>query len=109
MFLVQKAKETRNEQGLPLEWPVKANPCKEGDTCPRGWEKMTQADLEALKAENQQSYDEWKARKEGEQRKREEAEKASEQASAKSAQGKLQALQFTDEEIQKIMGTNYVG
>lgn len=108
MFLVQKAKETDNPRGLPPEWPVKANPCNHDDECPMGWEKMSKANLDALKEEHQQAYDEWKASQEAEQKQREESEKTDEEKPCKTARAKLKTLLFTDAEIKKIMGNNYV-
>lgn len=109
MFLVQKAKDCPGKEELPQNWPVKANPCERDAMPPMGWEKLTRAELDALKRENQADYDEWKANKEAEERKREEDEKLAKEAPCKSAEAKLKVLQFTDDEIKKIMGANYCG
>jgi len=107
MFLVQQAKMTSNEQGLPQNWPVKANPCAEDAEVPAGWEKLTRAQLDALKKKNQAEYDIWKRETEAGQTLKWEEEKLAEEAHCKSAEAKLAALGFTTPEIKKIMGANY--
>ena len=109
MFLVQQAKMTDNGTGLPPEWPVKANPCAEDAMPQMGWEKLTQAQLDALKRENQWEYDIWKRETEAGQTLKWEEEKLAEEAHCKSAEAKLAALGFTTPEIKKIMGDNYCG
>lgn len=109
MYLVQKAKDTPNKNKLPKEWPVKANPCADDAMPPIGWEKLTQAELDALKKENQPEYDKWKEKQEAKEREREEEKKHAEEAPSKSAEEKLKVLGFTDDEIKKIMGANYYG
>ena len=98
---------TDNGTGLPPEWPVKANPCQKDDQPPERWIKMTDKQLDALKAKYQGEYDAWKEAKKAEERKREENEKKAREAPAKQAQSRLKLLQFTEDEIKKIMGANY--
>ena len=109
MFLVQQAKDCPGKEELPQNWPVRANPCEKDAKPPRGWEKLTRAQLDALKRENQVEYDIWKRETEAGQTLKWEEEKLAEEAHCKSAEKKLTVLGFTDQEIKKIMGDNYCG
>lgn len=107
--LVLQAKNTANISGLPGDWPVTANPCEEDTKVPEGWEKLTQAGLDSLKASNMIAYEEWKQVEDAKEAEREEEEKEAEEAPCKSAEAKFRALGFTEPEIKDIMGDRYVG
>jgi hypothetical protein len=107
MIKFLRAKKTANKDGLPLEWPVKAELCAKDYEPTDGWEKGTRAELQAIKEGLKAEYDSWKAKLQAEQRKREEDKKLAQESSCKSAQEKLAKLGFTDEEIKKVMGDRY--
>ena len=107
-YLVQKAKDTPNISKLPPEWPVEADPCSKDAVVPEGWEKLTQEELDTLKADNMKAYEKWDAKRKAKEAKEKEKEKEEIEAPARRAQAKLKDLDFKTDEIRAIMGVNYV-
>ena len=59
--LTSQERQQLGIEGIPLAWPVESYDYTTGDPVPDGFTVVTEEELIALKAANQEDYDAWEA------------------------------------------------
>lgn len=104
---VLKAKFTDNPNGLPDEWPVKANPLKEGQTAEGDWVEMDIWELKAMQDDLRPQYDQFKKKLDDKIKKEKKDKEDQENGPKVAIKNKFIEVGFTDEQTKIIMGKNY--